>query len=120
MQIAGLDSSGDWLFGRGSSDYLVDEAAIELNIKTRLMEWIGDCFFNLQAGIDWNNYIGSKNNLDSLAASLKSLILKSDGVVNVVSVGVSLDSNRNFSATYVINTVYAQDVQNTLNMNNNS
>ena len=53
MRIRNIDKSGDWMFGNSQSNYVRDEYAVILDIKMRLREWFGDCFFALQNGIPW-------------------------------------------------------------------
>ena len=48
-----LTGDGDWTFGHGLSDIAIDLDAIALNITAKLREWKGNCFFNLDAAIDW-------------------------------------------------------------------
>lgn len=44
MSIRNLDENHDWTFGAGRSNYLNYNAEIGLNIKTRLLSFLGDCF----------------------------------------------------------------------------
>ena len=53
MIIRALDADGDVVFGRGIQDYLQNNDAIALNIKTRLMSFFGNCFFYVDAGVYW-------------------------------------------------------------------
>ena len=48
----------DWTFGKGRQSYLRHEAAIKQSIRTRLMSFLGDCFFDINAGIDWWRFLG--------------------------------------------------------------
>ena len=109
MIIRNLDSTGDWLFGHSLSDYLYDEAAIELNVKTKLQEWQGNCYFSMLSGIDWINLLG-KGKLNSLLLSLKTLMLSCYGVINVNYISVS-NISRNYTITYSIDTVYGLNFQ---------
>ena len=112
MIIRALDSEGDWTFGKGLSNYNKETRAIEQNISTRYNEWVGDCFFNSEAGIDWYNRLdyGSK---DILENDIKSLILKSYGVVEILSISSTL-INRVFNATYTIRTIFSTTITGTL------
>jgi hypothetical protein len=110
MKIRQLDSNGDWLFGSSLGNYLTNEAAIEQNIRTRCLEWVNDCYFALDRGIDWTNLLehGQKNNLDR---ALRYILLASYGVINIESTNITFDSNRKFTFTYVINTIYSSGFQ---------
>lgn len=108
MIIRNLDADGDWVFGEGKQCYLTGEAAIDLNIKTRLYSWVGDCFFALSAGIDWVNRLSSKNQKSLLDQEVNLVILKSYGVSGIISSGSTLNpSNRQYLANYIVNTIYS-------------
>lgn len=107
MIFRALDTANDWKFGKGKSDFLKENSAIGLNIKTRILSWKNDCFFDLPAGIDWNNRIGSKNQKDLLDADLKRIILDSEGVTGLESFSSSVN-NRSYTADFSISTIYTQ------------
>lgn len=113
MIFRNLDDDGDWEFGRGKQDMTTGNKAIGLNIKTRLYSWVGDCFFDLPAGIDWNNRIGSKGQRTLLEFDLRRVILQSEGVTGIVSVDTTLE-NREFRGDYVVNTVFTQEYRDTI------
>lgn len=106
MIIRNLDSSGDWVFGQGVGNYLTQNAAIGLNIQTRLYSWVGDCFFDLGAGIDWLNRLGSKNQRVLLEMDLRRIILQSNGITGILSFFTELNG-RNFTANYSVQTIYS-------------
>lgn len=85
MIIRQTTDDGDWKFGKGLSDYARDEQAVEQNIKSRCLSWVGDCFFALQEGIDWRSRldVGQKQ---ALVEEIKGEILQSFGVVGITSI----------------------------------
>ncbi len=105
MIVRALDSDGDWTFGKGKSDYLKENAAIGQNVQTRLKSFLGDCFFDLQAGIDWWNLLGSKN-IQGLILSVKTMILNTEGVTKLLELSTELDDNRLQSLSYSMSTVF--------------
>lgn len=106
-----LDNQHDWLFGKGTSDYLTGDAAIRLNIKTRLLSWVGDCFFALQEGIDWKGRL-DVGQQKALTEEVKSSLLRSFGVVGVNTVSVAFQTGtRLFTITYDIQTIYSPSFQ---------
>lgn len=113
MIIRGLDEDSDWVFGIGGNAYKNRQEAIMQNITTKIREWVGDCFFNNNAGIDWINRF-SFGQKDQLTADLTSLILKCYGVVGLTQLDVILSSNRNYSVTFTISTFYSQSAQSTI------
>ena len=102
-----LDTTGDWQYGHGLSSYASDEAAIELNIKTRLASWVGNCFWDLSAGVDWINLLDA-GQAKQLQISLATVISQSYGVVNVTFVQAALDPiTRSFAVQYKADTIYS-------------
>lgn len=111
-----LDSNGDWTFGKGRSNYAKDAEAVAVNIRTTLLSWTGDCFFDLKFGVDWTRLLdtGQQKNLQ---VSLESVILKSYGVVSVQSVSSTFDAqSRKLDVQYVATTVFSQNFQSQVNI----
>lgn len=104
MIFRSLDTNGDFNFGRGKNDYLLNDNAISLNVKTRIYSWVNDCFFDMTAGIDWNNRIGKTNQKLLLELDLRRIILTSEGVTGILKFSTQLNG-RNFSASYEIQTI---------------
>ena len=113
MIIRNLDENGDWTLGAGKGNYLTKDDAIALHIKTRVLSWLGDCFFAQTEGIDWYNRLGSKNQLVLLNLDLRRIILQSFGVTALIDLDLSLQG-RNLTATYTINTIYSTSYQNSI------
>jgi hypothetical protein len=108
MRVRGLSPTNDWLFGKGRNDYLVDRRAVAQNIKTRLRSFLGDCFFDLSAGIDWFNLLGSKRQLE-LRLAISATILNTEGVQTLVELNFSTSvQNRIFLIQYEVDTIYGR------------
>lgn len=106
MRVRALDATGDWLFGKGQNDYVVNNAAIAQNINTRLSSFLGNCFFDLGAGIDWFNLLGAKNQT-ALNLAITTVILNTEGVTGLLQLSQNLNVARNFSITYKVQTIYS-------------
>lgn len=107
MRVRQIDVNHDWLFGKGKNNYLFDNAATAQNINTRLGSFLGNCFFDLGAGIDWFNRLGSKAKL-ALELDISSVILNTPDVTGILSISTRSDPvTRNFVATYTVQTVYS-------------
>ena len=91
MKFRNLDENHDWTFGRGLSNYTDRNNAIKLNIKTRLLSWLNDCFFAQDEGIDWYNRLGKKGQRALLEADIKKTIIESEDVTAVIKISTSLD-----------------------------
>ena len=116
MIFRNLTSTGDWVYGAGKSSYAHDEAAIETNIKTRLASWVGNCPWDLTAGVDWINRLDA-NQAAQLQLDLSNVIAQSDGVVNVTFVEGVLDGKtRNFVVRYKVDTMYSQSFPKEVNI----
>lgn len=114
MTFRTLDANGDWNFGAGLSDFAVDGEAVTLNIKTRLAEWLNNCFWNLRAGIDWPTRLGMGQQ-SNLLSDIQQIILQSDGVVGITALSYSFDpTTRNFRVSYNISTIFSPSVVNTI------
>lgn len=91
MKTRALDAMGDWQFGRGLQSYVTEKNALKQNIATRLRSWRNDCFFAMDDGVDWNNFldIGKKAFLD---IDVKRIILQTEGVLRISSYTSTLNA----------------------------
>lgn len=114
MQVRGLDENHDWLFGNGKQDYRVDEKAIEQDCQTRLLSFLGDCFFDTTAGIDWWNLL-NRGTEEQLLAAIKGVILNTEGVAGIDNIEIEL-VDRVLKIKYTIKTQYSSTYQNEINL----
>lgn len=120
MIFRALDVNSDWTFGKGTENYLYGNAAIALNIKTRLLSFLNDCFFDMNAGLDWFTYLGTPNQSQQITLKVKAVILQSYGVVGVNNLTASINrSGRIISLQYNINTIYTTQYVENLQVANN-
>ena len=106
MRVRALDSNHDWTFGKGANNYLVNINAVAQDINTRLNSFLGDCFFDLSAGLDWWNQLGAKDQT-ALNLSISAVILNTDGVTGLIQLSSKLDAARRFTVSYQVNTRYS-------------
>ena len=114
MIFRSLDANGDFNFGRGKNDYLSANDAIGLNIRTRILSWVNDCFFDMKAGIDWKTRIGNYSQKELLELDLRRIILQSEGVTGILSFNSNL-TDRAFSASYEITTINSTSYSDSIN-----
>ena len=107
MQIRNNTTENDWTFGHGKSDYITGNAGVGLNIKTKINEWKRDCFFNLQAGIDWRTRLGSKNQRQLLDTDIQNIITGIDEVLALTAFE-SFVTDRAYTADFTIYTIYSE------------
>lgn len=111
-----ITALGDWTFGKGISGYATTEQAVELNIRTRLLSWKGDCFFALEDFVDWLSRL-DKGQVDNLNNELRLVILKSFGVVKVNSFTGHLNrQTRLYHVEYNISTIFGTSYINMLDL----
>ena len=116
MIIRALNENKDWTFGKGRASYKQEQDAIALNIETRINEWKNDCFFNKLAGVDWGNRLEFRQR-KLFTNEIKSIILKSDGVLQLINFSIVFDrNNRNITITYLIQTIYSQSFLKTIEL----
>lgn len=107
MIVRALDANHDWTYGKGRNNYLQGQDAIAQDIETRLLSFLGDCFFDVLAGIDWFGRLGGKNNRTLIELDVASVILNTQGVTSLVSLSSEYDPvTRQLSLSYEVNTVY--------------
>lgn len=104
--VRALDENGEWTFGRGLNNYLSGNAAVAQDIACNLSMFLGDCFFQTNAGIDWFNLLGSKNQ-PAILLAINAAILNTLGVTGLLQTSVNLSENRVLSVTYKVQTVYS-------------
>ena len=112
MRVRAITSEREWTFGKGKQNYKIDNEAIAQNVKTRVLSFLGDCFFDTKAGIDWWNLLGVGRR-DELLRSIQLTILGTDGVVGINSVDY-YTQDRKLVITYDIKTVYSSSYSGSL------
>lgn len=107
MSVRALDATGDWIFGIGTSAYVTGNAEVAQNIQTRVLSFLGDCFFDLGAGINWFGYLGNKNQI-GLNLAVSAVILNTANVTGIKQLSVVLnETTRVFSVSYQVLTTYS-------------
>lgn len=117
MTIRGMDGNGDWYFGQGRNSYFTKQTAIATNVRTRLLLFLGEVFWALDAGVDWWNLIGAKNPSaqSGIILQCQAIILQSYGIVRINSVvPVFRPVDRGLTVTYNVDTLYSRGVVGTL------
>ena len=110
MILRALSPTGDWTFGQGKQNYLSSQKAINQNIQTRLLEFLNNAFWNMNAGIDWTRLLGTPGTKQELTLTCRAIILQSYGVNSVNSIdSVYYGNTRNIILSYNINTIYTQN-----------
>lgn len=107
MRVRSLDSNGDWEWGNGKGNYKQGNAAIAQNIKTRLSSFVSDCFFDLEAGLDWYGLLGYKDKV-ALRLAVSSVILNTTEVTGLKQINLNYNAvTRDLTITYKAQTTYS-------------
>ena len=113
MLVRALDNTGDWTFGKGLNDYKKNNAAIMQLLNTNLNEFLGNCFFNTGAGVNWFYLLGGKDQI-ALNIAISRVILNTDDVVAMNQLSVNVDPiTRRCVVTYTVTTSYSSVITNT-------
>lgn len=108
MRIRNVDRNNDWTFGQSQTNYVRDAYAVVLDIKLRIQEWYGDCFFALQNGIPWQERLGGKNQKELLDADILEVAQNTEGVLNIFNFTSSLNGRR-YTCSFEVYTEYSAD-----------
>lgn len=111
MGFRNLDGNHDWTFGVGRNNYVSENQEVELNIKTRVLSFLGDCFFATGEGIDWWNLL-DYNKQEEAENAVMSTIADTPDVVKINNVETSLNASRKMTFSYDIDSTYSSNFQN--------
>lgn len=106
MIVRALDANGDWTYGSGTNNYKSGQDAVKQDIQTRLNSFLGDCWFDAGAGLDWFNLLGSKQQI-ALNLAISTVIINTVDVtvLNQLSAIVN-PTTRAISIVYTATTAY--------------
>ncbi len=113
MRVRALDINGDFTYGKGQNDYNTGNPAVVEMINTRLLCFLGDCFFDTGAGIDWFGLLGGKNQT-ALNLAVSATILNTPDengthlITGINQLSVVLNrATRNISISYQAISIYS-------------
>jgi hypothetical protein len=105
-----LDANHDWTFGNSKNNYVTENQEIGLNVKTRILSFLGDCFFAIDEGIDWWNLLDYRYQ-DRLENAVQEVVKNTPGVTAINSVDILVDADRQIRIVYDLQTIYSQSYQ---------
>lgn len=107
MKVRALDVFGDWTYGKGLNDYLTQNSAVAQDIQTRLLSFLNDCFFDLGAGIDWFNFLSSKDQV-GLNLAVSAVIINTANVTGILQLSINLNhQTRQIVIRYKVQTTFS-------------
>lgn len=115
MTVRAIDSTGDWQWGGGKGCYKSGSAEIAQMIKTRILSFYQDCFFDAEQGIDWF-YLMSHAKEQELIEQIKHVILTTNGVTGITDFE-AVKQGRRMMVYYTVTTDLSQLISDTTEMN---
>ena len=108
--IRNLDTNHDWTFGAGLSNYVTENLEVALNIKTRVLSFLGDCFFAPTEGIDWWHLM-EYNKREDMENAVMNTIATTPDVTQINNIDNILNARRELKLYYDVETVYSSSLQ---------
>ena len=110
MRYRALSPTGDFTFGQGSANYLVDSSeAVAQACLTALKLFQGEWFLNTQAGMPWYQSVLGKYSQASYDAAIQTAIKGVQGVARIMSYSSALSiRTRLLMVNVTILTIYSQ------------
>jgi hypothetical protein len=108
MRYRAQDNAGDYIFGRGPAQFLVDSPeSVAQAAKTRLELFVGDWFLDAAEGTPYRSDILGNNTADLFDAAITSRILDTPGVAAITDYASTVDpATRQLRVVVKIATVF--------------
>ena len=108
MRLRALSSTGDYTFGKGLANLLIDNpAVVGLKVKTRLGLILGEWYLDTSQGTPWLTEVFGYNTQSVRDLAVKNIILSTEGVTALESFSSNLNpTTRLYSIIAEIITVY--------------
>ena len=116
MRYRALSLSGDYTFGAGLANFLINTpAAVAQSVKTRLLLWQGQWFLDTTIGTPWLTDVLGKNTQSLYDRAIRTVILETIGVTSIENYSSTFDSTaRTLTVTMTLNTIYGQTTEQTV------
>ena len=112
--VSGLNSDGDWTFGRGRASYKKDSEQIRQSVVTRLRCFYGDWFLDVRDGIDWYALLGRKGTENQILREVEKRVLTTEGVRSIEKLEVLPTANRVMTINLRFTTIFDDTVNENL------
>ncbi|MBN3822360.1 hypothetical protein G3O00_01850 [Burkholderia sp. Ac-20384] len=108
MKYRKQDADGDYVFGGGANDFLVNTPeAVAQAVLTRLRLLRGEWFLDTTVGMPWATDVLGKYTSGTYDSAIRQCILGTQGVTEITSYSSSVDpSTRELTVAATITTIY--------------
>lgn len=106
-----LGATGDYTFGQGAANFLVNSAAmVGQKVRTRLLLWQKEWFLDQTVGVPWSTQVLVKNSNPTYDFVIQQYILATDGVQSIVSYDIVFNGpTRKLGGSVTIMTIYSSE-----------
>ena len=112
MIVSGLNSDGDWTFGKSRANYKRNGDAVYQNVQTRIKSFVNDWFLDIRTGIDWYNLLGNKNTETQILREIERVVLQTQFVRSIQKLEiVRRDKNRAITIELAITTLFEDTIR---------
>lgn len=112
MKYRKLDENGDYVFGEGSEDILVDIDAVAQAIQTKLLLLQGEWWENIEEGVPYFQSVFGQRSTDNskLAVDtvLRERILSTPGVSQIISYEGDFVDRNAYHVEFTVLSVYSE------------
>lgn len=92
MRYRALDADGDYTFGQGQANFLIDSpACVAQSVLTRLRLWQGEWFLDKTEGTPWTQQVLGEHTLALYDIAIRQRVLGTDGVIAIDDYSSTLD-----------------------------
>ena len=111
MRYRALSPTGDYQFGNGQADFLINSpAAVAQAVETYLRLWLGEWYLNVNDGTPWLEGVFGYNSKDEADQTLIQTVLGVQGVQDISNWQSTVDpiTRAYTSITATLDTIYGQ------------
>ena len=114
MRYRRIDNNGDYVFGNGQYDFLVDVEAVPQAIKTKIRLFQGEWWEDLSEGLPFyqdiaGHFIKTEEDKDMITRIFCNRIADVEAVTDFETLDATFDNeNRKYSLVTSVNTIYGQ------------
>lgn len=106
MRYRALSATGDYTFGQGQANFLVNTpAAVAQYVQTRLLLWAGEWFLDKTEGTRWSTNVLGKNTKALYDLEIQARVLQTPDVQKIDNYASSL-SGRSLTISMGLETTF--------------